>query len=124
MNKIIKGKVVHGHGRGKVLGIPTINLNVKENVDIENGVYISSIMIDGKKYFGVTNVGAKPTFGEENRTIETYVLDFDKNVYDMDIEITLYEKIREIKKFNDAKDLKKQIDSDIIICRERSNKYV
>lgn len=124
MNKVIKGRVIHGHGRGKVLGIPTINLDIEGKIDIENGVYISCIMIDGKKYFGVTNVGTKPTFDEENVTIETHILDFDKNVYGMEIELLLCEKIREIKKFNDIKDLKKQIDSDIIICRERSNKYV
>lgn len=121
LNKEIKGIVIHGKGNGKKLLVPTANLEYKDDCNFEKGVFVSDVYLSGKKYIGVTNIGTRPTIDEENKsTVETHILDFDKDIYGEELKIVIKEKIRDIKKYNSIDDLKKQLKNDILEARKRS----
>ena len=111
----ITGTVVHGKALGRTVGMPTINLETKEDISkIPSGVYASKARLREKEYLGVTSVGKRPTVDEEDyRTIETYLLDFSEDVYGEEVELTLEAYIREIQKFDDIKQVKEQVKKDI-----------
>lgn len=111
----VKGTVVHGKALGRTVGMPTINLETKEDVSgIPSGVYASKARLREKEYLGVTSVGKRPTVDEEDyRTIETYLLDFSEDVYGEEVELTLEAYIREIQKFDNIKQVKEQVKKDI-----------
>ncbi len=112
MYKIV-GKVIHGLGNGKKVGMPTANIDFKSiDEKIEYGVYAAIIYLDNKKYLGVCNVGSRPTV-DNKKTIEVNILDFNQDIYNQEIEIDLIEKIRDIKKFNNLDEVKQQVDKDI-----------
>lgn len=120
----IKGKIIHGNGRGKLVGMPTANLEYDvDKLDIENAVYASVVYID-KEYIGVTNVGRRPSVDDDEKiTIETNIIDFDRDIYGEEIEIILLDKIRDIKKFENLTEVKKQVDKDKLKSIEIYNKY-
>lgn len=123
MNETIKGRIIHGKGNGKKLLIPTFNLEYNDNVKVEFGVFLSDVEIDGKKYTGITNIGKRPTVDIEERiTIETHILDFNKDIYGKEVTLTIKEKIRDTKKFENIDLLKKQLENDIDEARKRSKK--
>ncbi|MEA1939343.1 MAG: bifunctional riboflavin kinase/FAD synthetase [Candidatus Caldatribacteriota bacterium] len=119
----ISGKVIKGENIGKkVMKIPTANLMVHEDKIIPgNGVYLTEVMIDRIKYHGLMNIGKRPTFKGENRTIEVYIMDFDKNIYKKDIVCYVLDKIRDEKYFDSAEKLRKQIMKDVSILRKLKN---
>lgn len=112
----IYGEVVGGRKLGREMGFPTINQCVVENKVIPpKGVYASRVLIEGKIYTGVTNIGSKPTVkNDEEITIETHILDFDEDVYGKKACVELYEYMRKEEKFVDLKELKEQIVKDKI----------
>lgn len=114
---ILKGKVIHGAKRGRILGFPTANINPPNDIIIPGcGVYEAEIKIEGytKIYRTVVNVGFRPTFADINTpSIEAYIIDFDQNIYDKEVCISFKSKIRNEKKFTNSKDLIKQIQQDI-----------
>lgn len=121
----IKGIVEHGNEMGrKILSMPTINLYPKkEKLLPPNGVYLSGVFIDGKCYRGITNIGYKPTIGsEEKKGVETYLYDFDGDLYGIEAKIELYEFIRKEQKFQSLNDLKKQMHLDREYGRTRKLK--
>ncbi|MBO4910028.1 MAG: riboflavin biosynthesis protein RibF [Lachnospiraceae bacterium] len=111
----ICGKIVHGNHMGRELGFPTINVIPDENKLLPpNGVYTSDVIIDGKKYFGLTNIGKKPTISDhEVRGVETFIYDFDGDVYGRDAEIYLKHFCRPETKFESLDALKDKLASDI-----------
>ena len=86
----ISGIVRHGQNRGKALGFPTINIGLEKT--IEEGIYLSHILIAGKQYNALTFIGTAKTFDEETYQSETYVLDFNENVYGKEVSVTLLKK--------------------------------
>ncbi len=111
----ISGKVLHGLGIGKGLGIPTINTDLQKGKFVPRfGVYLAAVKIRGKIYKALCNVGACPTFTERDAHAETYILDFDGNLYEREVKIYLLAFLREEKKFSSAKDLIMQINVDKI----------
>lgn len=117
MYKIV-GKVIHGNGNGKKVGMPTANIDIKDaEQNIEYGVYAAIVYINDKKYFGVCNIGNRPTI-DDKKTIEVNIIDFDEDIYDKEIKIDLISKLRDIKKFNNLKEVKTQVDKDIKRVRE------
>lgn len=116
----IEGKIVHGKGKGKTVGMPTANLNWNEIVDIPDlGVYASKIQIDDKWYMGVTNVGLRPSVDDEkNITIETFILDFDQDIYGYFVKLELYVYIRGTIKMKSLKDVQGQVKKDSDFARE------
>jgi riboflavin kinase/FMN adenylyltransferase len=111
----ICGKIVHGNHMGRELGFPTINVIPEENKLLpSNGVYTSDVIIDGKKYFGLTNIGKKPTISDhEVRGVETFIYDFDGDVYGRVAEIYLKHFCRPETRFESLDALKDKLASDI-----------
>lgn len=116
----IEGKIVHGKGKGKTVGMPTANLKWKKFVDIPDlGVYASKIQIDDKWYMGVTNVGLRPSVDNENNiTIETFILDFDHDIYGYFVKLELYVYIRGTIKMESLNDVQRQVEKDSDFARK------
>lgn len=119
----LEGVVVKGDGYGRLLGYPTANLSVKNELIPANGIYATKTIINNKKYLSVTNIGIRPTLVNKNEVrVETHIFDFDEDIYDSFIEVEFHSYIREEKKFEDVNSLIKQIQKDCekakeILCR-------
>jgi riboflavin kinase / FMN adenylyltransferase len=111
----LTGKIVRGFGRGRTIGFPTTNIQVSERRLVpQNGVYITSAMINGNEYKSITNVGLNPTFSNSDTVkIESHHFGFNEDIYDRTIEIAFLERIRDERKFNSAVELTKQISLDV-----------
>jgi len=117
----ITGKVIVGENRGKSLGFATSNLDVSpELVDIKPGVYACRAIAGGKTYSAVTNIGFRPTFGEdlEAPRIEAHLLDFSGDLYGDYIDLVFVDYLRDEMKFARVNDLVDQIGRDIERARE------
>ncbi len=118
-NYSISGVVVKGRGEGKKSLFPTINVDYPTDKQIPNsGVYATRTVIDGMSYNCVTNVGSHPTYNDFRENVETYVIDFDKDMYGKNVSIEFIKKLRDISKFESVDALKKQIEKDITVARE------
>ncbi len=115
----IYGMVQHGRKIGRTLGMPTTNLIPSENKLLPPcGVYVSKTRIDGRDYPGVTNIGFKPTVGaEKNKGVETYLFDFDRDLYGKEIEVELLHFLRPELKFDSLEELKHKMQEDITASR-------
>lgn len=121
-NYKIKGKVIPGSQRGRVLGFPTANIEVEDGYLIpRDGIYATYVYVDGKKYLSGTNVGKNLTFNGEKLKIESFIIDFSEYIYDKDIEIEFIDYIREERKFPTADMLIEQIEKDIERIKTISN---
>jgi riboflavin kinase / FMN adenylyltransferase len=110
----LHGRVIHGKGRGAGLGFPTVNLEIlKGQAFPPDGVYATMAHVGDKKYPSVSNIGMNPTFGNKERTVETYIIDYHDSLYDSEVRIDFIHKIRGEVKFESADDLVKQILDDI-----------
>ncbi|MFI3332306.1 MAG: riboflavin kinase [Rikenellaceae bacterium] len=111
---VIKGEVIRGLSLGRKLGFPTANIALGDQFDIENGVYLSSVVLDGKKYNAISNIGVKPTIGEVvARGLECHIIDFAGDLYGESIEVELLEKMRDEMRFESVEALKRQVELDI-----------
>jgi riboflavin kinase/FMN adenylyltransferase len=110
---MIEGIVVHGVNRGKNMGFPTINFETVFELIPHNGVYITEVEFDGKRWPSVTNIGFNPTFDGKKLLVETHILGYTGDLYDRDIVIYFHDRIREEKKFKDMAELKNQIATDV-----------
>ena len=110
------GEVVRGNQIGRTLDMPTANLLVAEGKRIPpKGVYATITHLDGKCYPGVTNIGNKPTIPGVNLVgIETYLFDFNQDIYGKNIRVELCEFIRPERKFSGLDELKKNMHQDQI----------
>lgn len=108
----IEGRVIKGKDRGKALGFPTANIKT-ENEIIPMGVYVSQVLIDSRTYPSLTNAGLRPTFGQEEMQIESYIIDFDKKLYGQEIAVRFIRKIRDEIKFKSPEALSRQIQKDL-----------
>lgn len=112
--------VRHGQHFGRTIGIPTVNLTVPEGVLVpRHGVYITRVYLpDGRSFPGVTNIGTRPTVSRsEEITVETFLLDFDGDLYDRRIRLEFFRHLRAEQRFPDALALKDQIHRDIADTR-------
>ena len=115
----VQGTVEHGNEIGRTIGFPTVNLVPEADKLLPPfGVYITRILIGGEEYCGITNVGCKPTIEGDNPIgVETHVLDFSDDVYDMAVEVEFLHRIRAEVKFASIDELKAQLQQDIKIAR-------
>lgn len=112
------GTVSHAHGRGKKLGFPTANLPLPDDrLPLGDGVYATRLSFDDKEFIGITNVGGRPTFGETAPTVETFVLDFDGDLYGKNLKLSFYERLRDITRFDSAARLAMQLERDCAAAR-------
>jgi riboflavin kinase/FMN adenylyltransferase len=110
----VMGEVVRGKGLGRQYAIPTANITVEdEHILPDAGVYYTNIIVKGVKYEGLTNIGYNPTFENHPFSVETYIYDFDEDIYGETVELIFNKKIRKEKKFTNLPDLIKQIRHDI-----------
>jgi riboflavin kinase/FMN adenylyltransferase len=120
----LHGRVIHGKGRGRSLGTPTVNLDIPPGQALPgDGVYATLASIDETNYASVTNVGKDPTFGENERTVETFLLDFENNLYEHEVRIDFVHKIRDEITFDSIDGLRKQIICDISEARVLLSSY-
>lgn len=106
----LTGTVVHGHGLGRTLGIPTANLRLPEGLVVPKfGVYACLCRIDGKAYPAVTNIGTRPTVEGHHVTVEPWILDYEGDLYDREITLEFYRFLRPERKFPSLDALKEEI---------------
>jgi riboflavin kinase/FMN adenylyltransferase len=109
------GKVVAGDRRGRLLGYPTANIELDSQKKLvpDNGIYFVKVTIGSEKYFGMASIGVRPTFHPMGgRTIEVNILDFDKDIYGSDIQISFLRRMRNEIKFDSAEQLVQQMHKD------------
>ncbi len=110
----IDGTVVRGAGRGREIGVPTANLETRNELVPPHGVYATTLAIDGVVHASVTNIGSRPTFEDTARTvIETHALGVDRDLYDQTLRLGFVQRLRDERRFPDVDALKAQIDADV-----------
>ncbi len=122
----IRGKVGHGYKRGRTLNFPTANLDLNFSYTIPaDGVYLTRIKVLDNYHYGLTNIGSNPTFENKERKIETYILDFNKDIYGKNLSIEFLEFFRGDFKFNSKEELIEQMEKDKNMAYESlKNKYL
>lgn len=122
---MIKGIVQKGYGVGRMLGFPTINLETGFKLLPPPGVYITEVRVAERMYPSVTNIGYRPTFDKQvNRqalSIETHIIDYEGDLYGMQVAIYFHKRIRDEKRFSNPEELKEAIKRDIEIARRAFN---
>lgn len=109
-----EGTVIEGEKIGRQLGFPTANIHIAEDYKLipSDGVYAVKVLLDGKRYKGMLNIGQRPTVGGQNRTVEVHVFNFDENIYGKRMTIYLIKQIRTELKFGSLEMLKGQLHQD------------
>ena len=108
----LKGKVVKGDGRGRLLGFPTANILPVHEIIPCCGVYATKARIECIDYDSITNIGYRPTFCKETLCVETHIFGFNRSIYDYEITISFVARLRKEKKFDTPEQLIKQIQKD------------
>ncbi|NIQ38886.1 MAG: bifunctional riboflavin kinase/FAD synthetase [Proteobacteria bacterium] len=114
---MVLGKVIWGTARGRLLGVPTANVEILNELYPKKGVYAVEVVIDNQTYGGVANVGVNPTFGGNRFSVEVHILDFDRNIYGKEIQVAFVQRIRGEEAFETSETLVKQIGRDIARAR-------
>jgi riboflavin kinase/FMN adenylyltransferase len=116
---ILSGKVVHGRHLGRTIGVPTANILIPEGVAVPKvGVYACTCRIGEKNYVAVTNIGSRPTVDGHQVRAESWVLDFDGDLYDNCITLRFHKFLRPEQKFSSLEKLKTQIHQDAAAARD------
>lgn len=110
----LSGEVINGKKLGGSIGFPTANIDVKEDYKLipKTGVYAIKTSINGIVYFGMMNIGYRPTVDGDHQTIEVHIFDFDGDLYGKKIQISLLYFLREEQKFDSIDDLIAQLNKD------------
>jgi riboflavin kinase/FMN adenylyltransferase len=110
----VSGQVERGAGRGRSLGIPTINLGGfgERKLLPPDGVYAARVEWAGGRAGGMLNQGPKPTFGEGHRTVEVHCFGMDADLYGRWVQVEWVERLRDIQRFGSVEQLKQQLDRD------------
>ncbi|WP_027398314.1 bifunctional riboflavin kinase/FAD synthetase [Anaerovorax odorimutans] len=118
-NYTVGGEVVVGNRIGRTIGFPTSNILIDDSmVTPSHGVYITYCNYNGVRHPSVTNVGIKPTIGDNKKTIETHIFDFNKELYGKKIRVEFLEKIRNEIKFENVDQLSDQIKNDCLTAKK------
>jgi len=113
MHNIFFGTVIRGRGKGKKMGFPTINIKlVNCELPINKGVYVVWVTINNQIFKGMMYTGTRPTFELQKTTIEIHLLDYQENIYDMQISFQILHKIREEIHFENVGELVRQLHHD------------
>lgn len=116
----LNGTVIHGDKRGKQIGYPTANIKPEHSKKIipRDGVYAVKIRIEDEWFDGMMNIGKRPTFEGEIKTLEVHIFNFSREIYGMEVQVRFYDRIRDEKKFSGIEDLKKQLKEDEVKAKE------
>ncbi|WDI32556.1 bifunctional riboflavin kinase/FAD synthetase [Hyphococcus flavus] len=110
--------VEEGRKVGRTIGFPTANMTLGSLVEPRNGVYATRAVVNGKVYGAVSNFGRRPTVGSDAPLLETYLFDFEGDLYGQEIQISFHAFLRDEKKFDGLDALKAQIAEDCLMARE------
>ena len=112
-NFYIEGQVKEGERRGRQIGFPTANLDTDWDILPKVGVYATLAHVDGIVLNSITNVGYRPTFGNNELVIETHIFNFNEDIYNKRIEVEFVDRVRDEQKFNGPQALVEQIKKDV-----------
>ncbi|PIW73472.1 hypothetical protein CO005_01190 [Candidatus Roizmanbacteria bacterium CG_4_8_14_3_um_filter_34_9] len=109
---------ITGKGRGKPMGFPTINLKIPDDFGLKDGIYAAKVTIENKKFIGALHFGPVPTFAEQEKSLEVYLISAhdDLELENLDgkiIKIEIVKYLRGIIKFQSVTSLVKQIEEDV-----------
>ena len=113
----VRGRVEQGHGRGKGLGFPTLNLPLAHGQEVAHGIYALRVYHKGRRYDAAGYVGSSPTFGPGTPALEAYLLDFAGNLYGEDVELEFIAMLRGDRAFSDGEALARQMREDCEAAR-------
>jgi riboflavin kinase/FMN adenylyltransferase len=122
---LLEGKIIKGSGRGEKLGYKTANFILNKYIEPMKGVYITKSYFDNKpkkKYYGLANIGNRPTFNGKKVFFENHFFNFTSILYGKKIFVELLAFLRKEKKFANMELLKKQIKSDVLLAKKFLNK--
>ncbi len=115
----LQGKIISGSRLGHTIGYPTANIKPHDEHKLipANGVYAVKVMIKQESFMGMMNIGFRPTINnkQDDKSLEVHIINFEKDIYDLDINIKFIERIREERQFSSLDKLKEQLDRDKII---------
>ena len=115
----LSGQIVHGHHRGKDLGFPTANMAVPARRAVPaDGIYITRSYLSSAALPSVTNVGDNPTFQDTERMVETFILDFDRDIYGRGMRVEFLKRLRGEETFDSVDALVAQMNRDIQQARD------
>ena len=117
---LINGKVVKGNARGRKIGFPTANILVENKWKLipSDGVYAVKVKLGGKQFYGMLNIGERPTLSDNKHRIEVHIFDFSADIYGADIKVEFVKRIREEKQFDNLELLKRQLQIDENNCKK------
>lgn len=110
----VSGRVAPGHRRGRHLGFPTANIVTRTEVLPLDGIYATFFQVEERQWPSVTNIGLNPTFGDGPRTIESFIFNFQEDLYGRPVRLFFIKRIREEKKFLSPDLLVKQMKEDVL----------
>ena len=115
----IRGIVATGRNRGgKLLGFPTANITLHDELCPKTGIYAVTVECGSKQYKGVANIGYRTTFDDHEFAVEVHILDFNDDIYGQKIRVNFIQRIRDEIKFSNISELSDQIKKDIVKARE------
>ena len=132
---IFSGQIIFGHGRGRKIGFPTLNLQLKlgENARgkcknnagemqapfaIASGVYAVKAQVNGVFFYGAMHLGPRPTFHEKDPTVELHLIGFSGEKVSGEVTVEVLKRLRGIRTFVSQEALKKQIEKDMMVVRK------
>ena len=118
-NYRVEGEVVKGQQRGRTIGFPTANVDVwSQQLLPPNGVYAGYAQLGNERFLSVTNIGERPTFDGVGITVETHLLDFDRDIYGEHLQVDFVQHLRGEVKFPNVDALIAQIRQDVVDSRQ------
>ena len=116
----IQGVVTKGKALGRTIGYPTANLHVPQTYKLipKNGVYVVKALVNNTLTYGITSIGTNPTVGGTAKSIETFFLDTNTDLYDKELQLQFLQHIREEATFKDLESLKQAIQKDEAFARD------
>ncbi len=115
----LEGEVVIGHQRGRTIGVPTANLDCRDQMIPADGVYSGRCVVDGRTYPVAMSIGTNPTFGDRRRQIEAHLVGFAGDLYGLALRVEVTDWVRAMWKFTGVDPLKRQMARDVDYCLER-----
>ena len=102
----LRAEVVSGDRRGRTIGFPTANMLIPPKAALPpDGVYVTGVVLDGKEWPAMTNIGNNPTFMRQYRRVETHILDWSGDIYGKTVTLRFYKRLRDEKKFSSITEL-------------------
>ena len=115
---MVLGKIIWGTARGRLLGVPTANVEILNELYPRNGVYAVKVQVDKQHHKGVANVGVNPTFPGNRFSVEVHIFDFTQDIYGKEIQVAFIQRIRGEKAFESPQALIEQIRNDMNQARQ------